>query len=460
MATIKDTAATSALNEDKYINKLYDTSLDSQNKLLDQNLQENTGVLDQETQNVQQQTDENLQRIYVEAAKAAGVYSSPGTPGISGGAAAQAGLSQWNQQAADTTALKGKQNEADMEIERQRQLLASQYSAAIKQAQADNDMQRAQQLYEAAKAEDAQLLAYRKQAATLLAGKGDNSILDSIANGDTPARDTTSETWEEVLKNEEALNKVYDAQMESQRQGLLMDYQKNLSDLEAQQAQQRAQTGKNLTQTYVDALRKAKNYAEAQNAYGQGSGVQAQARLTQDTQLQKALTDLRGIQMGKDAQVGMDRFGIGQKFRDALAKANAENELKRAQALYEAAEREEQTLVDTQKFLGDQYAAQGNYSILGKLYGLTQDRIDRLQGTGAYAPSYGDGDSGSGKYGGGRDDDTPYYTGWINKYLQNMANAGIAAYEAKGNVLSSAAKKELSSPTVVRGKTSSQKYVK
>lgn len=388
MASIQDTAATSALNEDKYINKLYDTSLDSQKKLLDQNLQENTGVLDQETQNVQQQTDENLQRTYVEAAKAAGAYNDQNVPQISGGAAAQAGLSQWNQQAEDTNALKGKQNEADMEIERQRKLLASQYSAAIKQAQADNDMQRAQQLYEAAKAEEAQLLSLQEQAAALMAANGDNSILEALANGDFPTASRKGKTWSEVLKNEGTLNKVYDSQMESQRQGLLMDYQKNLSDLEAQQAQQRAQTDKDLTQAYVDALRKAKNYAEVQSAYGQGSGTQAQAQLAQNTQMQKALTDLRGVQMGRDAQAGMDRFGIGQKFRDALAKANAENELKRAQALYEAAEQEEQTLVDTQKFLGDQYAAQGDYSILGKLYGLTQDQIDRLQGTGAYAPVY------------------------------------------------------------------------
>ena len=96
MPTIKDTAATSALNEDKYINKLYDESMNSQKNLLDQNMAENNGVLDQEKQNVQKQTDDNLQRTYVEAAKAAGVYSGPGTPKISGGAAAQAGLSQWN----------------------------------------------------------------------------------------------------------------------------------------------------------------------------------------------------------------------------------------------------------------------------------------------------------------------------------------------------------------------------
>ena len=216
-----------------------------------------------------------------------------------------------------------------------------------------------------------------------------------------------------MLKNEEALNKVYDAQMESQRQGLLMDYQKNLSDLEAQQAHQRAQTDKNLTQTYVDALRKAKNYAEVQNAYGQGSGAQAQARLAQDTELQKNLTDLRGVQMGADAKAGMDRFGIGQAYRDAIAKANADVELQRAKALFDAAEKEEQTLVGNQEFVGKQYAGQGNYSVLGKLYGLTQDQIDRMQGTGAYAPVY-------------YEDDTPAYRGSKEEPSKASSNAVLA----------------------------------
>ena len=50
-----------------------------------------------------------------------------------------------------------------------------------------------------------------------------------------------------------------------------------------------------------------------------------------------------------------------------------------------AAEKEEQTMVDLQKFTGDAAAKKRDYSILGKLYGLTQDQIDRLQGTGKYA---------------------------------------------------------------------------
>ena len=76
-----------------------------------------------------------------------------------------------------------------------------------------------------------------------------------------------------------------------------------------------------------------------------------------------------------------------------------QNENKRAQALYKAAEAEEQSLIDTQKSVGEALAQQGNYSVLAKLWGLNQDQIDRLQGTGAYALSYGGGGYGGSYYG-------------------------------------------------------------
>ena len=380
MATLKDTAATGALNEDKYINKLYDTARDSQKQQLDRNYADNSGFLDSQQQGVQRQTDENLQRTDVEAAKAASEYQSGQFPRLSGGAAAQAGLSQWNQKTADTNALKNKQNEADLEIQRQRQLLASQYSAAIRQAQADNDMERAQQLYDAAKAEEAQLLEYRKSAASLMAGVKDNSILEELASGQLPQRDTESETWPEVLKNEEALNRIYDSMMESQRAGMDADYRKAISDLEAARAQQQTQTDRALTETYVDALQKAKNYAEVQSAYGQGSGTAAQARIARDMGLQENLTDLRGVQADALLKNGLSQYDTATAYRDAIAKANADIELKRAQGLFSAADQEEQNLVDLQQFIGGEYAKQGDYTILGLLYGLTPDQISRLSG--------------------------------------------------------------------------------
>lgn len=399
MPTIKDTAATSALNEDKYINKLYDNARDSQKQQLDQNYTDNSSFLDSQQQGVQNQTDEYLNRTNVEAEKAAKEYETGQYPRISGGAEAQAGLSQWNQRTADTNALKDRQSDADAEIERQRKLLASQYSAAIRQAQADNDMERAQQLYDAAKAEEAQLLEYRKSAASLMAGVKDNSILEELASGQLPQRDTESDTWPEVLKNEEALNQIYDSMMESQRAGLDADYQKAISDLEASQRQQTAKTDAALTQTYVDALQKARNYAEVQSAYGQGSGTAAQARLARDMGLQQDLTDLRLLQTDALQKNALSQYDTSTAYRDAVAKANADIELKRAQGLYSAADQEEQTLAGLQESVGGEYAKQGDYSILGKLYGLTDEQQALLKakygGGGSYRRSGGSSSAGS-----------------------------------------------------------------
>lgn len=385
MADLKDTSALKSLNDQDYINKLYGTNSDTTKKMLEEHYTDNTGLLDTEKQSVQQQTEDNVKRTYVEAAKAQNAYSGPR---LSYGASAQEALSRGNAQQGNVTSLQQKQSEADMEIERQRQLLASQYKAAIQQAQAENDMQKAQALYDAAKEEEAQLLAYRQGISSALAEKGDTSIRDDLLAGKTPEADFTGDTWEQVLKNEDSINEIYGKQLEAERLGLQMENEETLSDLEAQQRQTQAETDRKLTQTYVDALKKAKNYAEVQNAYGQGSGTAAQARLAQDTELQKDLTDLRGVQMGADADTGMQRLAIMKAYRDQLAKTQQENDRQRVEALYKAANDEENTLVGIQEQIGKELAAKNDYSVLGKLYGLTQDQIDRLQGTGAYAPVY------------------------------------------------------------------------
>jgi hypothetical protein len=384
MATLRDTSALNALNEQEYINKLYENNDNSIKKLLKENYTDNTGVLNTEQNRVQQQTGENLNRTNVEATKMQNAYK----PNVSAGAGAQAALSRGNAAQGNATTLRQAQSDADTEIERQRQLLASQYSTAIKQAQADNDMERAQQLYEAAKEEEAKLLSLRQSASTMLAEKGDTSIRDSLLAGETPAADYNGETWGQVLKNEAQINEIYDNQLESKLLGLQSENEEALSDLAAKQAAETANTDKNLTQTYVDAMKQAKNYAEVQAAYGQGSGTAAAARLAQDVELQNALTGLRRTQMGADAAYGMNRFDIEKAYRDQLAKQTAGINQQRAEALYKAANDEEQSLLDTQTQIGNELALENDYSVLGRLYGLTQDQIDRLQGTGAYAPVY------------------------------------------------------------------------
>ena len=467
MASLYDTSATKALNEDAYINKLYDGTLDSQKKALQQGYDNSVKQLTTGQQGTQKQTSDYVKRAYVEGQRSSGHLqkSTPSisTPGLgNGGGSAQARLVMANQQQANVSALNSQQAVADQEYERQRKLLAEKYEAQIKQAQADNDMVRAQALYDAAKAEEEQLRAFRQTAGTLMQSKGDNSIIDAIARGDAIQRDTTSPTWDSVLKNEESINKIYDAQIESARQEAQITHDKELSDLEARQDAAVRETDKNLTNAYVDALRKNQNYQEVQNAYGQGSGASIRARLARETGLTEKLTDLRRLQLGKDAGYEVDKVGLADTLGGKIADAQKTADKKRNEELYSAAEKEEQALIAEQKAIGELLSKQNNWSVLGKLYGLTQDQIDRLQGTGRYAPvSYGGGGGGGGSGGGGGGgDDEGYYQGWSNKTLQAMANKGIANYEANRTPLSSAAKQELAKPTVVRGSSSSQKYVK
>lgn len=412
MATLYDTSATKALNEDAYINKLYDGTLDSQKKALQQGYDDSVKQLTTGQQNTQKQTSDYVKRAYVEGQRASGHVQKPATyPGLgNGGANAQARLTMGNQQQRNVSTLNNQQAVADQEFERQRKVLADKYAAQIKQAQADNDMVRAQALYDAAKAEEEQLRTLRESAASLMAGKGDMSITNAIAQGAEVTPDTTSPTWDGVLKNEESINKIYDAEMESLRQQAQMEHDESMSELEAQQKEAQRQTDEALNNAYVEALKKNQNYQEVQNAYGQGSGASMQARLAREAGLTEKLTDLRKLQLGKDAKTEMDKADLVRALGETISKAQSDVDSKRNKELYEAAEDEEQALIEEQKTVGNILAKQNNYSVLGALYGLTPDQIHRLQGTGAYAPVYqGGGGGGGGGYrysGGGSDDDT------------------------------------------------------
>ena len=442
MANLYDTSATRALNEDEYINKLYENSMDSQKKALQQGFDSTTQQLTAGQQNTQKQTSDYVKRAYVEGQRSAGTVQKAPSGGI--GSGAQARLTLGNQDQTNVSALKNQQAVADQEYERQRQMLANRYAAQIQQAQADNDMVRAQALVEAARAEEEQLRAMRQNAATLMAGKGDMSIAEAIAQGVAVQRDTASPTWASVLKNEEGINKIYDAQMESARLQVKMEHDENMSQLEAQQQAAQRQTDEALNDTYVDALKRSKSYQETQTAHGQSSGTAMQARLDREAGLTGRLTDLRKLQLAKDAAAEQEKAGVVRNLGDSIAKAQGDSDRQRNQALYDAAEAEEQALIEEQQTVGQLLAKQNNYAALGALYGLTPEQIRRLQG-----------DSGGSDSPGGKDN---YYKNWDNEMLMAMANAGIDAFREKNPYL--AAVRDLRRPTVVSGTKSEQKWIK
>lgn len=186
-----------------------------------------------------------------------------------------------------------------------------------------------------------------------------------------------------AINNEEYINKMYDSSLAGQKETLKQNYDQGSADLDAEQQKQQKVTDANLTRTYVEANKAAKNYNEVQNAYGLTSGAMAQARLAQDNQLQGDLTAIRAAQQSVDADIERQRTLLGQQYASAIAKAQADNDLQRAKALYAAAKEDEDRLLQQQKEAGNLMASVGDYSILASLYGLTPEQLALLEGKGS-----------------------------------------------------------------------------
>lgn len=223
----------------------------------------------------------------------------------------------------------------------------------------------------------------------------------------TQGAGTAGGSWYDSLgskpKDAAYINKMYDGSLESQKQTLTQNYDTGVSDIAASAEKQRKATDANLNRTYVEAAKAAKNYGEVQNAYGLTSGAMAQARLAQDNQLQADLTALRAAQTDSDAQFERQRNLLAKEYSAAIAKAQADNDYQRAQALYNAAKADEDQLMQMQKEAGNLMAGVGDYSILAKLYGLTDEQLALLTGQNGGGGGYYRRRSGGGGGGGGGD---------------------------------------------------------
>lgn len=182
----------------------------------------------------------------------------------------------------------------------------------------------------------------------------------------------------EKLATDEYINKMYDSQLNSQKEQLTQNYNQAVSDLDATKEQNAQNLQKNLNTTAVESQRAQKNYNEVQNAYGLSSGAMAQARLAQDNQLQADLTTLRAAQQTADAGIERERALLSQQYSSAIAQAQSDNDLARAEALYAEAKDAEAQLLAKQEAAAQLMAGVGDYSLIGQLYGLTDEQIAKL----------------------------------------------------------------------------------
>ncbi len=215
----------------------------------------------------------------------------------------------------------------------------------------------------------------------------------------------------------ENLEQIYDAQLKNQKSQLTQNYQQALSDIDASKETAAKQLDQNLNTTALESQRAQKNYNEVQNAYGLTSGARAQARLAQDNQLQADLTALRTAHATADAERERNRTLLGQQYSAAIAQAQAENDIAKAQALYAEAKEADQKLTAQQESAAALMAQVGDFSLYKTLYGLTDDQLAKLQPTSESNPTtIPDGSNPTVPPNG---TNVPFYDGWNDDAWKN-----------------------------------------
>lgn len=193
-----------------------------------------------------------------------------------------------------------------------------------------------------------------------------------------------------MATSEELLKQMYDNNLASQKAGLESDYKAALSDLDAQKEANRKNMEHNVRLTKTEADRSAVNNAEYYNAAGLSTGARAQARLASENQLLADLTAIRAAQQDADANVERQRGLMSQQYAAAIREAQANNDMAKAQALYEAAKEQEARMWQEQQNANAAARSQqeaaakimaesGDFTLLAQLYGLTPEQTKALQ---------------------------------------------------------------------------------
>lgn len=204
------------------------------------------------------------------------------------------------------------------------------------------------------------------------------------------------------------IRQMYEQQLAANKAQLESDYNQNVSNLGGEESKLGSNYYEQRRQTQANADRAQANYNEVANASGLNTGTRGQAQLARSNQLQSDLTTLNNAEAQNRAEIERQRTLLGQQYQNAIQKAQAENNMELAQRLYQEAVRVDESVIDASKnnssraleilnmMLGqissdrnlaseearqaaEIAAAGGKYGLYGKLYGLSDDVVKRLE---------------------------------------------------------------------------------
>lgn len=178
---------------------------------------------------------------------------------------------------------------------------------------------------------------------------------------------------------EELIRKMYESNLASNKSQLESDYNQNLSDLGAEENKLGQIYYEQQRQAQAESDRNRQAFQEYANARGLNSGTGGQAELARSNQLSANLNALRQSEAEKRAEVERQRQLLGQQYQQAIQKAQADNDLNLAKALYEEAVRVDESLSS---------AAQADADRALQIFNMLNNTA--LSAAGAYASKSGD----------------------------------------------------------------------
>ena len=250
-------------------------------------------------------------------------------------------------------------------------------------------------------------------------GSGSSSMVDSAA-GRRDAYDQQIQDYINQLQQiqgqktptaadqSDYIRQMYEQQLAANKAQLESDYNQNVSNLAGEESKVGSNYYEQRRQTQANTDRAQANYNEVANASGLNTGTRGQAQLARSNQLQSDLTTLNNAEAQNRAEIERQRTLLGQQYQNAIQKAQAENNMELAQRLYQEAVRVDESVIDASKnnssraleilnmMLGqissdrnlaseearqaaEIAAAGGKYGLYGKLYGLSDDVVKRLE---------------------------------------------------------------------------------
>ena len=174
----------------------------------------------------------------------------------------------------------------------------------------------------------------------------------------------TAPTLPSSTSQADYINALYDAQLTAAQAALKSSYDTNVSTLDQQAATVPATYNTAANQAAATSAVQQAAFNEQAAASGINSGAGSQARLAQNNTLQSNISSIRQAQAQALADLDAQRTALATQYQNAISEAVAANDVNRAQALYEEAQRVGESLVSTAV-----NQANLNFSVWQALYG-------------------------------------------------------------------------------------------